>query len=59
MMGAIDFKSKTFWTGIVAAATAVGSYFTGEVELLPAILAVLVALQMIFVRHTVVKAKPE
>jgi hypothetical protein len=43
-------KTKTFWTGMAALATAAGTYFTGEATLASALQTALTGLVAIFLR---------
>ena len=49
-------KSKTFWTAIAGMATAIGSYFAGDMSLETTLLAVFQGLLAIFLRHGIQKA---
>lgn len=44
-------RSKTFWSGVGAIVTAVGCYFTGEINLADTIQTVAIGLIGIFLRH--------
>lgn len=48
-------KSKTFWTGVAGAVAGIGGYFSGEIDLSAAIIAVLVSLLGIFQRSATAK----
>lgn len=49
------YKQKTTWAGIVAALTAVGGYFTGELILSAALQLFFTALIGVFLRQGVAK----
>jgi len=51
------YKQKTFWTAIAALVGSVAGYFTGEMSIVSAISAILVALGGIFMRQGIEKAK--
>ena len=52
------WKSKTFWACLGGIMVAWGSYLAGELELMPAILATVVAVEQIFQRDGMAKLKP-
>jgi hypothetical protein len=48
-------RSKTFWTGLAGAVTALGAYCSGQAEAMPAIQMGLTSLLAIFLRAGLVK----
>lgn len=52
------FKSKTFWTAVIGAITAIGAYLTGSIDAAQAVEAVFGALVVIFLRQGVAKSGP-
>ena len=50
------FRSKTNWTAILAAITALSAYLTGDIEAATAIQSGFAAMITIFMRHSVVKS---
>ncbi len=50
------FRSKTNWTAIIAAITALSAYLTGDIEGATAIQSGFAALVTIFMRHGVEKS---
>lgn len=56
-MGKRWFQSKTVWTGIAGLVTAVGSYFTGTMDMANAIQTGLISLIGIFTRTGIESAR--
>lgn len=53
------FKTKTFWTGIAAVATAAGAYLGGEAGLMEAAQTAFTGLAAIFLRAGILSAGQE
>jgi hypothetical protein len=53
------YKSKTNWTCIIAAVTAVGAYLSGEITLVVAVQTIFASLVGIFLRQGVEKSGPQ
>ena len=53
------YKSKTNWTAIIAALTAVSAYLTGSIDAVTAVQSVFAAVIAIFLRSGVAKSGPE
>lgn len=50
-------KTKTFWASVTGIVTAVGAYFTGDIDLAAAMQIVITSVLAIFLRHGVAKSE--
>ena len=50
-------KTKTFWASLSGIVTAVGAYFTGDIDLAAALQIVVTSVLALFLRHGVAKSE--
>jgi hypothetical protein len=50
-------KTKTFWASLTGITTALGAYFTGEIDLAATLQIVITSVLALFLRHGVAKSE--